>query len=150
MTSTSLTLAVCRTHVKYEPSTWPCSPWVLHSWGVPAWGLGGHRFESCLGFRFFPCPMLLTCWSYHFHNYICAGVSSFFVYSLIHLKYNFVHILVHFHILSFVSIVFVNSCNSALVGCHMIWIKASYLSSTYNYYYVAVHFYIIFNNCFLG
>ena len=34
----------------------------------------------------------------------------------------------HFHILSFVSIVFVNSCNSALEGCHMIWIKSIYLS----------------------
>ena len=37
--------------------------------------------------------------------------------------------LVHFHILSFVSIVFVNSSNSALEGCHMIWIKSIYLWS---------------------
>ena len=36
-TSTSLILAVCRTHVKYEPSVWPCSPCVLCSSGVPAW-----------------------------------------------------------------------------------------------------------------
>ena len=29
--------------------------------------LWGHRFESCRGFRLFLCPMLVTCWSFHFH-----------------------------------------------------------------------------------
>ena len=80
--ATSLILAVCRTHVKYEPSTWPCSPWVLRSWGAPAWDLGGHRFESCLGFRFFPCPMLLTCWSCHFHNYYYYVAVHFYIFNI--------------------------------------------------------------------
>ena len=44
---------------KYEPSTWPCSPWVLPQL---ARCLGGHRFESCRGLRFFLCPTLVTCW----------------------------------------------------------------------------------------
>ena len=48
--------------------------------------------------------------------HLCTGISSFYLYKS-----------VPFHILSFVSIVFVNSYNSALVGCHMIWIKAIYL-----------------------
>ena len=30
-TLTLLILAVCRMHVEYEPSIWPCSPWVLRS-----------------------------------------------------------------------------------------------------------------------
>ena len=30
--------------------------------------LGGHMFESCRGLRFFLCPTLLTCWSFHFHK----------------------------------------------------------------------------------
>ena len=48
----------CRTCVKYEPSIWPCSPWVLHSSldRAPAQCLGGHRFESCWGLRVFLCP----------------------------------------------------------------------------------------------
>ena len=41
--------------------------------------------------------------------HLCTGISSFYLYKS-----------VPFHILSFVSIVFVNSYNSALVGCHMI------------------------------
>ena len=28
--------------------------------------LGGHRFESCQGHRFFLCPTLMTCWSFNF------------------------------------------------------------------------------------
>ena len=42
----------------YEPSIWPCSPWVLCSSvdRVPTWSLGSHRFESCQGLRFFFVP----------------------------------------------------------------------------------------------
>ena len=35
--------------------------------GVPAWCLGGHRFESCTGLKFFLCPMLMTCRLFRFH-----------------------------------------------------------------------------------
>ena len=35
---------------------------------APARCLGGHRFESCRGLRFFLCPTLVTCWSFHFHR----------------------------------------------------------------------------------
>ena len=34
--------------------------------GAPACCLGGHRFESCLGRKFF-CPMFMTCWLFRFH-----------------------------------------------------------------------------------
>ena len=81
-TSTSLILAVCRTHVKYEPSVWPCSPCVLCSSGVPAWGLGSHRFESGWPFRFFPCLMLVTHWSYYFHNIILIMLLFTFIFSI--------------------------------------------------------------------
>ena len=57
-TLTLLILAVCRMHVEYEPSIWPCSPWVLR--GVSTRCLGGYRFESCQGLRFFLCPLLVT------------------------------------------------------------------------------------------
>ena len=33
---------------------------------APARCLGGHRFESCRGLRFFLCPMIVTCWSFIF------------------------------------------------------------------------------------
>ena len=34
---------------------------------APARCLEGHRFESCRGrLRFFLCPTLVTCWSFHF------------------------------------------------------------------------------------
>ena len=48
MIFTLLILAVCRTRVKYEPSIWPCSPWVLHSSVDKALVrcLGGHRAAS--------------------------------------------------------------------------------------------------------
>ena len=69
------------------------------------------------------------------------------------LKYNFVDFLVHFHILSFVSIVFVNSCNSALVGCHMIWIKAIYLSIYLSIYWkyklIFIYFTIYFSEDYI-
>ena len=37
---------------------------------APARYLGGHRFESCRGLRFFLCPTLVTCWLFHLH--ICS------------------------------------------------------------------------------
>ena len=33
---------------------------------APAHCLGGHRFESFRGLRFFLCPTLVTCWLFHF------------------------------------------------------------------------------------
>ena len=35
---------------------------------APAQCLGCNSFESCRGLRFFLCPMLVTCWSFHFHR----------------------------------------------------------------------------------
>ena len=32
------------------------------------WCLGGHRFKSCQGLRFFLCPFLVTCSLIHFHS----------------------------------------------------------------------------------
>ena len=46
----------------------------LHEFSVaqvdraPAQCLGGHRFESHRGLRFFLCPTLMTRWLFHFHN----------------------------------------------------------------------------------
>ena len=36
----------------------------------------GHRFNSCRGLRFFLCPVLVTCWSYHYSrgSFYCKGV----------------------------------------------------------------------------
>ena len=41
--------------MKYEPSIWPRSPWVLRSSvdRAPPRCLGGHRFHFCRGLRFF-------------------------------------------------------------------------------------------------
>ena len=59
----------------------------LHEFSVaqvdraPARCLGGHRFESCRGLRFFLCSTLVTWWLFHFHNsqliIQAAQVSSF-------------------------------------------------------------------------
>ena len=47
----------------------------LHEFSVarvdkaPARCLGGHRFESCQGLKFFLCPTLMTCCRlFHFHT----------------------------------------------------------------------------------
>ena len=66
--STLLILAVCRKRVKYEPSIWPCSPWLLCSSvdRAPTRCLGGHR--SCQALRFFICLMLVTCWLFYLHK----------------------------------------------------------------------------------
>ena len=75
--STLLILAVCRIRVKYEPSKWPHSPWVLCSSVDRALTqfLGGHRFESCRGLSFFLCPTLMTCQFFHLH--ICSPSLKF-------------------------------------------------------------------------
>ena len=70
--STLLIPAVCRTRVKYEPSIWLRSPWLLRSSRAPARFLGGHRFESCRGLRFFSLShareMLIISLSHLFHR----------------------------------------------------------------------------------
>ena len=51
---------------------------------APARCLGGHRFESCRGLRFFLCPTLVTCWSFHFHiNHAVLMLTSSFQSSII-------------------------------------------------------------------
>ena len=51
---------------------------------APARCLGGHRFESCRGLRFFLCPTLVTCWSFHFHiNHKCPYANHYFQSSII-------------------------------------------------------------------
>ena len=71
-----LILAVGLTSVKYEPST--VYGLALHEFSiapvdrVPARCLGGQRFESRRGLRFFLCPTQVTCWSFHFHNVYCV------------------------------------------------------------------------------
>ena len=63
-------LPVCRTLVKYEP----VYGLALRQFSVAQVDressrcLGGHRFESCGGLRFFLRPTLVTCWSFHFHK----------------------------------------------------------------------------------
>ena len=49
---------------------------------APARCLGGHRFESCRGLRFFLFPMLETFWSFHFH--ICFTEHKIYHLSLFH------------------------------------------------------------------
>ena len=44
--------------------------------------LGGHRFECCQGLRFFRCPMLVTCWCFHF--YICFTKLKIYHLSFFH------------------------------------------------------------------
>ena len=46
--------------------------WVLRSSvdRAPARCLGGHRFESCPGLRFFLCPTLVKWWLFYLHIYI--------------------------------------------------------------------------------
>ena len=76
--STYLILAVRRTHVILEPWIWPSSPRVLRSSVVRASDRcrKGDRFNSCRGLRFFLCPVLVTCWSYHYSRgcFYCKGV----------------------------------------------------------------------------
>ena len=67
---TLMILAVCRTRVKYEPSKWPRSQWVLRSSvdRAPTWWLGCHRFDSCRGFILFFAPRLWHADYFHFHK----------------------------------------------------------------------------------
>ena len=51
---------------------------------APARCLGGHRFESCRGHRFFLLPTLVTCWIFHFH--ICVTSLKIYFLSLFHQK----------------------------------------------------------------
>ena len=44
--------------------------------------LGGHRFKSCRGLRFFICPTLVTCWSLHCH--ICFTELKIYHLSFFH------------------------------------------------------------------
>ena len=46
--------------------------WVLRSSvnRAPARCLGGHRFESCPGLRFFVCPALVKWWLFYLHIHI--------------------------------------------------------------------------------
>ena len=51
---------------------------------VPAQCLGGHRFESCWGLRFFLCPTLVTCWLFHFSQcYFCCHIVICFVKTIV-------------------------------------------------------------------
>ena len=60
MISTLLILAVCRTHVTYQPSKWPSSPRVAQLVRAPNQYLVGHWFDSRWGLRIFLCPMLVS------------------------------------------------------------------------------------------
>ena len=51
---------------------------------APARCLGGHRFESCRGLRFFLLPTLVTCWIFHFH--ICVTSLKIYFLLLFHQK----------------------------------------------------------------
>ena len=51
---------------------------------APARCLGGHRFESCRGLRFFLLTTLVTCWIFHFH--ICVTSLKIYFLSLFHQK----------------------------------------------------------------
>ena len=44
--------------------------------------LGGHRFKSCRGLRFFLCPTFVTCWSFHCH--ICFTMLKIYHLSFFH------------------------------------------------------------------
>ena len=65
---TLLILAVYRMHVIHEPCVWSNSQRVLRSSVVRASDqcTEGHWFNSCREPRFFLCPVLVTCWSYHY------------------------------------------------------------------------------------
>ena len=46
--------------------------------------LGGHRFESCQGLRFFLCPTLMTCWLFYFSPYyFCCHIVICFVKKIV-------------------------------------------------------------------
>ena len=61
----------------------------LHEFSVaqvdrtPTRCLGGHRFESCRGLRFFLCLTLGTCWLIHFHICLTELKLPSFILSLI-------------------------------------------------------------------
>ena len=61
-------LALPRRHVIHQLCIEPSSSQIVRSSVVRASDrcTEGHRFNTCLGLRFFPCPMLVTCWSRHF------------------------------------------------------------------------------------
>ena len=74
VTSTLLMLAVCRTRVKYEPSMWPRSPWVLRS--LSGWSarpvFGRSEVWIPLGTQIFSLSqardMLIISFSHLFHQ----------------------------------------------------------------------------------
>ena len=71
--STSLILAVCRTHLIHEPCIRPSSPWVLWSSVLRASDqcTEGHRFNSCWKLSFFSLS--------HAHDIL---ITSFLIFSL--------------------------------------------------------------------
>ena len=66
-------LALPRRHVIHQLCIEPSSSQIVRSSVVRASDrcTEGHRFNTCLGLRFFPCPMLVTCWSRHYCTSLC-------------------------------------------------------------------------------
>ena len=76
-TSTLFILAICRMHVKYEPHL--VYGLTLHEFSIaqvdraPTRCLGGHRFESCRGLRFFFVPRSWHTDRFIFTSYLYFG-----------------------------------------------------------------------------